>query len=152
MHQIYNYDKACFDKNGFDQKGNIFTDLIKEWELEFYSEFKPFYANHLRGNYATITLIQSCFEAEELGHFGMDGDFDIETNIKMDGKPAKPLVYALECSIRGKEDEPLFLFEDSSISDGVVILKHITDDGNEIQPSTPTDEKLVGVPVNKFEQ
>lgn len=138
MQQLYNFDKADFDDNGTDFNGKLFTELIADWEVEFNAQFKPFFANRLLANFSAMLLVKNCFEASELENFGIDGDFDLETNFKIDDQAKKAVVYGLGSSIKENEDEPLILVEDSSMADGVVLLKHVPDDGNEPIDDNPT--------------
>ena len=152
MQQIFNYSKADFDTNGFDKKGKIFTDFIQQWEIEFHNEFKAFFANYLLGNYVTMQLVRSCFDAEDLENFGMDGDHDFETNLKIDKHRKEPVVYAIASELNGNKEEPLFMSEESTMADGMIILKYVpdNDDETETENPSPTVGKRVEVLINKL--
>ena len=108
--------------------------------MEFHKEFKPFYANTLLLNYSALQLVQSCFDTSEYKNFGMDGDYDLETNLKIDDHTKKAVVYALGSCIKENEDEPLYLVEDTTMADGMAMLKYIPDnDGDdEVEEPSPT--------------
>jgi hypothetical protein len=154
MQQIQNYNRKDFDENSFNSQGKIFTDLIARWEREFHDEFKPFYANHLFGNYATMRLVKNCFSSEELMNYGMDGDYDFETNLKIDRNRAEPVVYAIGSGIPENEDEPLFISEDTSFADGVVILKYIpeNDGDDDITRPVENDGELIEILIESLEK
>ncbi len=132
--QLYKYSKEDYDLNGFRKDGKLFSDTIGEWEIEFNKEFNPYCANYLLGNSSTIKLISSCFNSIESNEFGMDGQFDLETNLKIDEHNKKEIVYAIGQTLN--EDEQLFLVMDNKVSDGIVILKYISEDDDEIKKPT----------------
>lgn len=140
MQQLQNFNPSDFDSNGRAKDGSLFTDLMENWEREFYSEFKPIYANYLHGNFRTLQIIQSCFDSEELERWGIDGDYDLETNIKIDDSRKKhvPIVYALGSLLKENEGEPVYLVEDTTMADGVVLLKYKPEnDGDAEMPNEP---------------
>ncbi len=129
MQQIYKYNKADYDLNGFRKDGKLFSDTVGEWEIEFNKEFKPYCANYFLGNYSTIKLFSSCFNSIESSIFGMDGQYDLKTNFKMDEGSEKEIIYAIGQTL--DEDEELFLVMDNEVSDGIVILKYKPDDDDD---------------------
>jgi hypothetical protein len=149
MQQLQNFKPSDFDENGYANDGSLFTDLIVKWEQEFHQQFKPFYANYLFGNFGTMRLIQNCFDEEELERFGMDGDYDLETNLEVDAarKDHVPIVYALGSDLPDNKGEPVYLMEDSTLFDGVVLFKYVPDDDNEEGDDNPDqlDELLIEI-------
>ncbi len=129
MQKIYNFKKAGFDYNGFNIDAKLFSDLIREWEVEFNKEFKPFFANYILANNSTMLLLKSCFVSSDTENFGMDGEFDIETNLKIEKYSQRQTIYALSSELN--EDEPLYLVVDNKVSDGTIILKYIPDNDAE---------------------
>jgi hypothetical protein len=49
------------------------------------------------------------------------------------------MVYAIGSNMPNREDEPLFLIEDSSYVDGLVILKYVPDDNGEREQTPPVE-------------
>ncbi len=143
MQEIYKFNKNDFDENGFNKfNGKLFCAIINEWEVEFNKAFYPLVANHLFGNSPTMKLLESCFFITEPEDFGMDGQFDFETNIEIDKHNPKGVTYALGSGVN--EDEPVFLIIDSKMYDGTVILKYLPDDDDENdEPEIPVEENKI---------
>ena len=140
MQQLYRFTQQDYDLKGFKKDGKLFSDTIGEWEIEFNKEFNPYCANYLLGNSSTIKLLSSCFSSIESSEFGIDGQFDLETNLKIDEHNKKEIVYAIGQTLN--EDEQLFLVIDNEVSDGIVILKYISDDDDEItDPIEPVNKR-----------
>lgn len=144
MQQIYNFKKADFDNNGFDKNGKLFADIIGDWESEFHQEFSPFFANHFYANHSTMKLLQNCFVSDDNEDFGRDGEYDLETNLKIEDFSKRQTTYALGSGIKENEDEPMFLIIDDKISDGMAILKYIpdNDDGEDENPIESIDTEM----------
>ncbi len=134
MQQIYTYNKPDFDNTGYNNQGKLFSDIIREWEVEFNKEFTPYFANHLIANSSTMRLFESCFKLVENGDFGMDGQFDFETNMKIDAHNKREITYAI--GTEANDDEPLYLVIDNMVSEGKVILKYISDSDGEHNQAT----------------
>ena len=139
MQQLYKYNKADYDLKGFKKDGKLFSDTVGEWEIEFNKEFKPHCANYLLGNYSTIKLLSSCFNSIESSVFGMDGQFDLKTNLKNDESSEKEVIYAIGQTL--DEDEQLFIVMDNEVSDGIVILKYRSDDDETKDPIEPVNTR-----------
>lgn len=146
MQQIYNFNQADFDDDGFNKNGKLFSDTIKDWEVEFNKEFNPFFANHILANNSTMLLLKRCFESTENEDYGMDGEFDFETNLKIETFSQRQTIYALGSDLKGNEDEPLYLVTDDKVSNGTIILKYIPDDDNE--SPDPTEPVGAGRKMN----
>ena len=73
----------------------------------------------------------------------INGDIDIETNIKIGKCSKRQTIYAI--GSRLDEDEPMFLVRDDTLADGMVILKYVPDgDNEEAIPELPLGiEKIV---------
>lgn len=140
MQEIYRFSKNDFEENGFNKfNEKLFLDVVREWETEFNKKFNPFLANHILANSSTMKLLENCFVPKETEDFGIDGQFDFETNLKIDKHNKKDIVYAIDSGVNA--DEPLFLIIDSKVSDGAVILKYIPDDDDENnEPQIPIAE------------
>lgn len=145
MQQIYKFKKADFDNNGFHKDGELFSDLIREWELEFHKEFNPLCANYILANNSTMLLLKSCFVSADNEDYGMDGELDFETNLKIETHSQRQTIYALGSELKGHEDEPLYLVVDDKISDGIIILKHIPDSEDEV--SDPIESIDTGIKI-----
>lgn len=138
----------------YDQDGThfltrqLFSDLIAELETDYHRTMRPLRANVLTGNARVLLLLESCFVKEADETFGMDlidGELNMDVNLKMDAHSKRTMVYAIGSRLKGNEDEPLFLVRDDSLSDRVVELGHrsdMDDDGPEAEtPSHGTGEE-----------
>ena len=147
MQKIFQYNKADFDNNGFRNDGKLFSDLLFEWEEEFHQEFKPYFANHLRANTATMILLKSCFLVEETDDFGMDGENDFETNLEIEAYSDRQTFFAIGSVLDGNEDNAIFLIYDQKMPNKLVALSFISDGGDDAETeSEPVDlgVELVG--------
>ena len=126
MQEIYRFNKDDFEENGCKKfSRELFSDTIRGWEKEFNKKYNPFFPNYVLANNSTMKLLENCFVLNEIEDFGMDGQFDIETNLIIDKYREREITYAIGSGIN--EDEPLFLVIDNKVSDGIVLLKYIPD-------------------------
>ncbi len=152
LEKEYKYSEKAFQKDCFDYENGInFSDLINSFQIEFVEEFSSFPANYLYMNFEGMQLIKKCFTSEDddLSNeiFGQDFIIDdmeknFEINHSMDQASSKILVYAI--STEFDLDEPLYLIKDTSIAKDTLLLKYISDSGDdEIEEPIPVDELLL---------
>src|ERR1035437_2339652 len=97
MQEIYRFNKNDFEENGFNKlNGKLFLDIVRELETEFNKKFNPFLATHIFANSSTMKLLDNCFVQTEIEDFGIDGQFDFETNLKIDEHRKRAIVYAID--------------------------------------------------------
>ena len=130
--EIYKFDNSNFKKTGFhSETGQWFLDLIAEFETQFHNKFPDFYANHLFANNSTMNIINKAFNMDDDENCGMeliDGEVDIDTNLEIEKFSDTKTVYAIGSKIIENEDEPILLVTNDNISDGILLLKYISDD------------------------
>lgn len=148
INKKYYFKKSDFNQDGFHNSKDdyLFLDFISECENNFYQEYNPFIGNGLYANISTMKLIKSCsnFDDDEvIGMESSDGEVDIDLNLKLENESKLRTVYAIGSSIVGKEDEPLWLVVDDSLTDSEFILKYVPDDGDE-------EEKIIPSPKDKI--
>ena len=142
MEQHYKFNKWDYNEDGTNIKdGSFFLDVTGNWERDFHDRFYPFFSNCLVGNASTMILVKNCFITEPNEDCGMElinGDIDIETNIKIGKCSKRETIYAI--GSRLDEDEPLFLVRDDDMVDGMIILKYVPDgDEDEVSPEVPVE-------------
>jgi len=148
INKKYYFKKNDYNQDGFHKTKDdyLFLDFIRECESDFSQEYYPFFGNGLFANLSTMNLIKSCsnFDDNEIiGMESLDGEVDIDLNLKLENESELRTVYAIGSSIKGKEDEPVWLVVDDNLTDSEIILKYVPDDGNE-------DEKFVPSPKEKI--
>ena len=135
MQEIYRFNINDFDETGVNKtNGEFFLELIKKWEQDFYRRFTPFKATHLFSNQNTMNLIDRCLDLKKNEKSGMDlidGEINIDTNLKVEEYSQYHTIYAIGSEIEGNEDEPLFLVIEDKKTDGFVRLKYINENGDE---------------------
>jgi hypothetical protein len=147
MEQHYKFSRKDYDENGFDIfTGLLFTEFIKNCEVAFHQAHAPFLANHLLSGGATMILIKKCMEQYPNYDYGMDliaGEIDLNANLHIETYSQRSAVYALESAI--DDDEPLFLVKDDTISEGIILLRYVSDnDSEESDPNIRTIKDPVG--------
>jgi hypothetical protein len=130
--ETYRFDQSDYDDNGRHKLRSefLFTDFIVECEQLFHQRFGPYHANALFGNGNVHRLIKSCINDTDNVIFGMegvDGDFDVDLNLKLESYSADQTVYAIGSGIEGRDDEPLLLVSDNSFSNNQFALKLVSD-------------------------
>ena len=148
MEQHYRFNHSNYNEDGVNTKDSkLFLDLIREWEGDFHDRYSPFFSNCLFSNASSMILLKNCLVTEPNEDLGMElinGEIDIETNLKIGEYSKRQAIYAL--GTMNDIDEPLFLIIDDSMVDGIVILKYVPDDDDDdetISPETPFEiEKL----------
>jgi hypothetical protein len=126
--------------------GQLFSDLIAEFETDYHRTMRPLRANVLKGNARLLLLLESCFLKEADETFGMDmidGEVNMDVNLKMDAHSQRTMVYAIGSGLEGNEDEPLFLVLEDSLSDRVVELSFLSDEDDD-HPETETPSSGTG--------
>lgn len=129
--ETYPFEPNNFINNGLHKfKSTIlFIDFIRESEKYFHSKHYPLCANTLLANSKTLRILNACFNESENVIHGMesvDGELDLEMNLKIADHSENEMVFAIERF--DDDDEPLFLVSDDAYSDGVFVLKYISDD------------------------
>ena len=152
LEQTYYFNKIDFDKDGINKYDNkLFLNLIHEWDKDFNERYSPFFANYVFANDSTMILIKKCMESNTNEGYGMDlinGDIDLDTNLKIESYSKRKTVYGLGSKLNGNKDEPLFLIIDEKIGDDTVIYKYVPDDDtDDIEPEIPipVEKKLLKV-------
>jgi len=129
MQETYKYNIDEFNENGFHKlSGEFFLDLLKSWEQNFNEKFNPLKANYLFSNHKTMNLLYNCFYAESDEIFGMEllnDEIDLDTNLQIEEFSKNKTTYAIESGL--DKDEPLFLIKTENFSDGIIVLKYISD-------------------------
>jgi hypothetical protein len=111
-------------------------EVQREWEELFYNKFKPFYANAIEGHPSSMLRLTRYMEAGEKTDydFGMDlidGEIDIDTNLKI-GKFSKVhTVYAIGSQFHENEDEPLLLLKNDGLKEDILVIKYVPDNNGE---------------------
>lgn len=141
MHMLFLYNTEVVDA---DLKNTVLLDAFEQWQQEFYDMHRPLCANNLYINSMGMNRLQRCYEIDDNHSFGMDlidGEFNIDANIKMDVTP-KRLIYAIASFIN--EDEPVYLLRDDTMADGQAMLKWSPsndEDDDYLVPANPVDFK-----------
>lgn len=138
MTKTYRITVEGYDPDGIHlQTGQMFTDLIAEFETDYHSIMRPLRANVLKGNVRVILLLERCFILESGETFGMDmidGEINMAANLKMGAHSQHSMVYAIGSQLEGNEDEPLFLVRDDSLSEHVVELSWCSEGDDDDDP------------------
>lgn len=144
MQQTYKFNKSDFDDNGLDNNGKLFSDKMYNWEEEFHKEFHPFFTNHLYANNSTMLLLKSCLMSTNNEDYGMDGEYDLDTNLEIEAFSERQTIYAMGSELTDNKGEPVFLIRDDKVSDGTVVLKYIPDSDDEaIEPKVPIESNVI---------
>jgi hypothetical protein len=133
IEEQYKFNRTDFNEHGMSTViDEFFLDLIKKWEDDFHDRYSPFFANYLFGNASTMILANQCLVTdpnEDLGMELIEGEIDLDTNLKIENYSKRPTIYALGSN--HDLDEPLYFIRDESMADGMVILKFIPEDDDE---------------------
>lgn len=146
LKENYQFEPTDFDCDGFHKVKDeyLFLNLIRENEMDFHWKHEPYFANTFLANGNTMHLLKMCFSDrgdEVLGMESVDGDVDIEMNLKIEEHSDRATVYAIERF--HDSDEPLFMVVDDKCSNREFILEYSPDND-----SGKTSED-VPVPVSK---
>ena len=139
--ESYRFQKNKFNNKGINiENGLFFLDVIKEWEIDFHKKYPFCFANHLFANNSTMILLDGCLDIksneESCGMDLIDGQIDLETNLKIEDHCQIKSIYGIGSAIEINEDEPLYLVIDDKLADGTVILKYKPDNDSE-ETETP---------------
>ncbi len=148
MEQHYKFNHKEFNDDGINPKdGRLFTDLIREWEVDFHNRYFPFFSNCLLANGSMMILMKNCFITEPNEDLGMElinGKIDLDTNLEIEDHSNRQTIFAIESM--NDEDEPLYFVRDDTMSDGILFLKYVPDfdDDDEIfSPPVPSETKII---------
>jgi hypothetical protein len=132
FYEYYSFNKKAFANSGYDQQQGLwFIDLIASFEEDFHAKFPHCFANHLFANTNTMNLIGIALQLEDNEMPGMDlidGQIDMEANMKLEEYSDSTVIYALGSRITENEDEPILLVTIDTIPDGQIILKYLDED------------------------
>ena len=133
MEKIILFKKTDYTPSGtYITSGKFFAEMQRDWESDFYNQFKPFYANVLEGHPAAMLRITRYWEGDEPEYdFGMDrinSEIDLDTNLAIDKFSDTKTVYAIGSQLHDDEDNPLFLVKNENLSEEILVLKYVSDD------------------------
>ena len=137
MELIIPFKESEFSKDGTHITSDKFImELQREWEEKFHEQFNPFYANVLEGHpLAMWRLTQYMESGEETNYdFGMeliDGEIDIDTNLKIEKFAKLHTVYAIGSQLHDDDDEPLLLIKNDALNKNILVLKYVPDNNGE---------------------
>ena len=145
MEKIIPFKKADYTDDGTHITSDKFImDLQKEWEEAFHHQFNPYFANAIEGHPSAmlrLTKYMASDEDDSNTDFGMeliDGEIDIDTNLAIEKFTKTQTVYAIGSQFHDDEENPLFLIKNENLSEEILVLKYIADDGE--------DEETIPVP------
>jgi hypothetical protein len=61
----------------------------------------------------------------------IDGEIDIDTNLAIEKFSEERTVYAIGSQFHDDEDNPLFLIKNDNLSEEILVLKYVPDNGEE---------------------
>jgi hypothetical protein len=137
MELIIPFRKSDYSDDGTHLLSDRFIlEVQHDWEELFFNKFKPFYANALEGHPSAMLRLTRYMEAgEETDYdFGMDlidGEIDIDTNLKIEKFSKVHTVYAIGSRFHENEDEPLLLLKNDSLKEDILVIKYVPDDDGE---------------------
>ncbi|GHV66033.1 hypothetical protein FACS1894199_08480 [Bacteroidia bacterium] len=158
--ETYYFVPEDFDTKGRNREGKKFRDIVKDFEHDFHRCHPLHYATFLFANNVSMRILQhSCDAASHLA-YGMDlidGEFDPERNFKIGAYSEYITVYGIESAFSQvaymeKEGEykdgayPLTLVIDDKLGGGVIELKNIDDNDDDLEEVNVP----VGVDVKVF--
>jgi len=152
MEQHYKFNRREFNGDGKSIRNDeFFLDMIRKWEDDFYDRYSPFFANYLFANASTMILANQCLVTEPNEDLGMElieGEVDLDTNLKIENYSKRVTIYALGTS--HDLDEPLYFIRDDSMADGIVMLKYIPElDEDVLGPDIPIEGEKIKVSLTK---
>jgi len=137
MEMIIPFRKIDFSDDGTHILSDRFImELQRDWEESFHNKFNPFYANVIEGHPSAMLRLTRYMDAgEETDYdFGMeliDGEIDIDTNLKIEKFSEFHTVYAISSQLHEDEDEPLFLLKNESLKEEILVIKYVPNNDNE---------------------
>lgn len=150
MEAIIHFKKADYSNSGTHiTSGKFILEQQQEWEEAFHNQFKPYFANALEGHPLAMQRITKYMEGDEESNydFGMElieGDIDIDTNLAIEAFSEDKTVYAIGSQFHDDEDNPLLLIKNDNLSEEILVLKYIADDGEADETENiPVIDKLV---------
>jgi hypothetical protein len=153
MELIIPFRKSDYSDDGTHFHSDRFIlEVQRDWEESFYNKFKPFYANAIEGHPSTMLRLTRYMEAgEETDYdFGMDlidGEIDIDTNLKIEKFSKVHTVYAIGSRFHENEDEPLLLLKNDSLKEDILVIKYVPDDDGE--PNEPINSPIDALSLKK---
>ena len=152
MEQHYKFNYLEFNEDGNSSRvDECFLDLIRKWEDDFHDRYSPFFANYLFANASTMILANQCLVTEPNEDLGMElieGEIDLDTNLKIENYSKRLTIYALGSN--HDLDEPLYFIRDDSMADGLVILKYVPEhDEDDLGPDIPVEGEKIKVSLTK---
>ena len=134
LQELYYYKHTDYDSESCHKtkRGYYFIDFIRDCKENFNKKHQPYVANILAANTQTLFLLKISLNGEPYDFFGMesvDGDADIEMNLKIDEYSESRTIYAISCD--ENEEEHLLLIIDNSCTNNQILLKYIQDNDEE---------------------
>jgi hypothetical protein len=149
MELIIPFRKEDFSNDGMHIPSDRFImELQRDWEEAFYERFKPIYANAIEGHPSAMLRLTLYMDGGEKSDFdfGMeliDGNIDIDTNLKIEEYSKLQTVYAIGSQFHENEDEPLLLLKNDGLKEEILIIKYVPDDDRgEIEPDKMPIESI----------
>ena len=151
MEKIIPFRKTDYTDDGIHiSSGKFIMELQTEWEEAFHNQFNPYYANAIEGHPSAMLRLTKYMASEDDDSntdFGMeliDGEIDIDTNLAIEKFTKVQTVYAIGSQFHDDEDNPLFLIKNEKLSENILVLKYIRDDGEENEnENIPVSDKLI---------
>lgn len=147
MELIVAFRKSDYSDDGTHLLSDRFIlEVQRDWEEQFHNLFKPFYANCIEGHPSAMLRFTRYMDAgEETEYdFGMDlidGEIDIDTNLKIEKFSKHSTVYAIGSVFHDDEDEPILLVKNDCLKEDILVLKYVPDDDGEdnVTENIPVD-------------
>jgi len=150
METIIPFSKTDYSEDGMLISSDKFImALQREWEVSFHKRFNPYYANVIEGHPSAmlrLTRYMACGK-ETKSDFGMElinGKIDINTNLNIEKFSHIRTIYAIGSQLHNDEDNPLFLIKNERLKDDILVMKHISDNGYDVEnENIPVNATLV---------
>jgi len=146
MEQLYKFNQKDYNADGTNLKdGQFFLEQIEKWEKDFHNRYSPFISTHLFANFSTMMLIKQCLDLGSTEDCGMDGEFDLDINLKLEDYSERTTIFGIGSKVN--EDDLLLLTRDDSMGDGTILLKYIPDsaEGDEVDTDVPVGSDKVRI-------
>ncbi len=141
---IIPFKKEQFTPDGTQvNSGKFIIELQEDWEDSFYNKFKPIFANVIEAHPLAMMRLTQYFECSmdsdfDFGLESIEGEIDIEINLRMENFLEKQTVFAVGSQLKENDDEPLFLVKNENLKMDILVFKYVQDnDSTEIDKTTP---------------
>lgn len=130
IQEVYTFNSESFDKEGIRKTdGKFFLEIIEDFEADFYQKHPFCFPNHIFAHAKTMQLF-NCALGEENEICGMElieGEIDLDANLKMEEYSRYSTIYAIGSKLEGNEEEPVFLVLNDKLSKNCIVMKYISD-------------------------